>query len=107
MEAFDRYVRIVAVIRANFRNDGQVTSALTAEAARLGLTPDDLASHIAWDPGALELSRALSEILDAPLVYSAVSRLLIDPNRDPESPSAVARIEVGKISDATAPKPLK
>ncbi len=55
----------------------------------LGLTPIELASHIAWDPGALELSFALSELLDAPLVHSTVSRLLIDANRAPDAPGAI------------------
>ena len=38
----DRYVRLVAVIRANFSSDEEVTAALAAEAARLGLTPDEM-----------------------------------------------------------------
>jgi len=51
----------------------------------LGLSEEDLASHIAWDPGALPVSRMLSEQLDAPLVWADVSRLVIDCNRDPEA----------------------
>lgn len=47
----------------------------------LGLTEAELSSHIAWDPGALAVSKQLSEMLDAPLVYSTVSRLVIDCNR--------------------------
>lgn len=56
----------------------------------LGLGAAALESHIAWDPGALELSRRLSSSLDAVLVYQRYSRLVYDCNRPPEAPSAVA-----------------
>ncbi|NVK35224.1 MAG: N-formylglutamate amidohydrolase [Rhodobacteraceae bacterium] len=47
----------------------------------LGLSEADRKAHIAWDPGALGVSLVLSKLLDAPLVYSNVSRLVIDCNR--------------------------
>jgi predicted N-formylglutamate amidohydrolase len=53
----------------------------------MGLTADERLSHIAWDPGALEVSRGLSQRLDAPLVASGISRLVIDANRDVDSPA--------------------
>lgn len=40
-----------------------------------------LASHRGWDPGALELARSLARHFDAPLVWSRVTRLLVDLNR--------------------------
>ena len=46
-----------------------------------GLTPHQRLMHIAWDPGALAVAMRLVELLDAPLVYSTVSRLIIDCNR--------------------------
>jgi predicted N-formylglutamate amidohydrolase len=49
----------------------------------LGLSKPDLDRHIAWDPGALGVSRSLSRHLDAPMVAGRVSRLVIDCNRDP------------------------
>lgn len=52
----------------------------------MGLTAEERISHIAWDPGALEVSRRLSALLDAPLVASRISRLVIDANRDTDSP---------------------
>jgi predicted N-formylglutamate amidohydrolase len=52
----------------------------------MGLTETERFSHIAWDPGALAVSRGLSTRLDAPLVASHVSRLVIDANRDVGSP---------------------
>lgn len=47
----------------------------------LGLSAIERLRHIAWDPGALAVSLALVELLDAPLVRSTVSRLVIDCNR--------------------------
>jgi predicted N-formylglutamate amidohydrolase len=55
----------------------------------LGLQPAARDSHAAWDPGALDLARVLSAALDAPLVAGAVSRLVYDCNRPPESPGAM------------------
>lgn len=55
----------------------------------LGLSPAERVSHIAWDPGALAVSLSLSEALDAPVVFSTVSRLLIDTNRASDSPQAI------------------
>lgn len=47
----------------------------------LGLDPQHLTDHIAWDPGAAEVARCLAVELDAPLVLSGYSRLVIDCNR--------------------------
>ena len=44
-----------------------------------------LASHRGWDPGALTLARYLSVRLRAPLLYSDVSRLLVELNRSRHS----------------------
>lgn len=55
----------------------------------LGLSHIERLSHIAWDPGALAVSRALSEALDAPLVQSTVSRIVIDCNRDLDAPDLI------------------
>ncbi|WP_454701044.1 N-formylglutamate amidohydrolase [Agrobacterium burrii] len=55
----------------------------------LGLSPEVLASHAAWDPGALAVARLLSQTMDATLVYQRFSRLVYDCNRPPESPSAM------------------
>jgi predicted N-formylglutamate amidohydrolase len=40
-----------------------------------------LDSHRGWDPGALNLARRLAKVLDAPLIVSETSRLLVDLNR--------------------------
>ena len=55
----------------------------------LGLEPADLQRHIAYDIGAAAVARGLAERLDAPLVLSGYSRLVIDLNRHPGSPTSV------------------
>ncbi len=55
----------------------------------LGLTPHQRLMHIAWDPGALAVALELSDALDAPLVASTVSRLVIDCNRRHDAPDLI------------------
>lgn len=55
----------------------------------MGLTAAERLSHIAWDPGALAVSMGLSSLLDAPLVASRISRLVIDANRADDSPGLI------------------
>ena len=62
----------------------------------LGLDPESLIAHIAWDPGAVEVARQLSEQLDAPLLEATYSRLLIDCNRPLD-----ARDLIPEISETT------
>jgi predicted N-formylglutamate amidohydrolase len=61
----------------------------------LGLTPEHLSEHIAWDIGAGGIARNLSAILDAPAVLGAHSRLVIDTNRDLDSPTLIAEVSDG------------
>jgi predicted N-formylglutamate amidohydrolase len=56
---------------------------IPARFGNLGLAETELQRHIAWDPGALGVARVLARELESPLVSCAVSRLLIDCNRDP------------------------
>lgn len=61
----------------------------------LGVAPEHRLSHAAWDPGAFEVSRALSQKLNAPFVAARVSRLVYDCNRPPSAPDAMpAKSEV-------------
>ena len=62
---------------------------IPAEYNDLGLTPHDLTRHIAWDPGAAEVTRRLSDALDAPAYLGTSSRLLIDLNRPIEASSSI------------------
>lgn len=55
----------------------------------LGLDAETLQSHIAWDPGAAELARQMSDLLDAPLFLQRFSRLVYDCNRPLDTESAV------------------
>ncbi|RMD90385.1 MAG: N-formylglutamate amidohydrolase [Alphaproteobacteria bacterium] len=66
----------------------------------LGLSAADMARHIAWDVGALGVARALAGLLDAPLVFSRFSRLVIDPNRGEDDPTLVMRLYDGSIIPA-------
>ena len=64
----------------------------------LGLTADQAQAHIAWDPGALGLSRGLSQHLNATLIHATVSRLIYDCNRAPDLPGAMpAKSEIHDI----------
>lgn len=64
----------------------------------LGLSAAQRQAHIAWDPGALVLSRGLADRLDAVLVHAPVSRLVYDCNRAPDMPGAMpARSEVHDV----------
>ncbi|WP_421761029.1 N-formylglutamate amidohydrolase [Devosia sp.] len=55
----------------------------------LGLTSHQRLMHIAWDPGALAVALRLVDLLDAPLVASTVSRLVIDCNREESAPDLI------------------
>lgn len=63
----------------------------------LGLTPADLTAHIAWDIGAADVARHLSERFDAPLVLSGYSRLVIDMNRPHHVPTLIPEVTGGVI----------
>lgn len=58
----------------------------------LGLGPDDLARHIGWDIGAAAVTRRLALALDATAILARTSRLVIDPNRDPDDPTSIPEI---------------
>lgn len=55
----------------------------------LGLRPEELERHIAWDPGGLAVAADLAERLDGDLVIQNYSRLAIDCNREPGLPDAI------------------
>ncbi|MEM7269636.1 MAG: N-formylglutamate amidohydrolase [Pseudomonadota bacterium] len=63
----------------------------------LGLPAEDMARHIAWDPGALGVAAALAKALNAPLIHSNFSRLVIDPNRAADDPTLVRKIYDGSV----------
>lgn len=63
----------------------------------LGLGEAERRDHIAWDPGALPVSRALAARLAAPVFGGTVSRLVLDVNRPEDSPTLIP-----ETSDRTA-----
>lgn len=60
-----------------------------AEYGTLGLPEEDLSKHIAWDPGAAGVAGFMSEMLDATLIESCISRLVIDCNRPLDAPDLI------------------
>ncbi|WP_424969973.1 N-formylglutamate amidohydrolase [Dinoroseobacter sp. S76] len=69
----------------------------TVAGGNLGLPPEDMARHIAFDPGAEGVTRALAAELAAPAVISTFSRLVIDPNRSEDDPTLLMRLYDGSI----------
>lgn len=66
----------------------------------LGISDEDMARHIAFDPGAAGVSIALGELLGAPVVTSDFSRLVIDPNRGEDDPTLLMKLYDGTIVPA-------
>lgn len=61
----------------------------------LGISQQQMNSHIALDLGAADVARYLSSLLDAPLILSNYSRLVIDCNRQPESNGSIVHSNDG------------
>jgi predicted N-formylglutamate amidohydrolase len=78
------------------------SNAIPPNYGTLGLTPEALSRHIAYDIGAAEVTRALAAHLGAPAVLSTYSRLLIDPNRGLDDPTLVMRYSDGAIVPGNA-----
>jgi len=61
----------------------------------LGLPPEELERHIGWDIGAAGVAERLAIRLDAPLVESRFSRLVIDANRHLSSGGLIPPVSDG------------
>ena len=68
----------------------------------LGLTPEDLGRHIAYDIGAAGVAEHLATALGAPALLTRFSRLLIDPNRGRDDPTLVMQISDGRVVPGNA-----
>jgi len=68
-----------------------------AELGNLGLPLAELERHIGWDIGAAGVTRELSEILGVQAVYSSVSRLVIDCNRQLDSVGLIPVVSDGTV----------
>ncbi len=66
----------------------------------LGLAAGDMARHIAYDVGAAGVARALGRALEAPVILSNFSRLVIDPNRGEDDPTLVMKLYDGTVIPA-------
>ncbi len=61
----------------------------------LGIDPALLNKHIAIDIGAAAVSEGLAADLDAAAILASVSRLVIDLNREPDSPGLIPLVSDG------------
>jgi predicted N-formylglutamate amidohydrolase len=68
----------------------------------LGLTPEDLNRHIAYDIGAAAVAERLAQTLGVPALLTRFSRLLIDPNRGVDDPTLVMQLSDGRIVPGNA-----
>lgn len=69
--------------------------AIPATLGSLGLSAADLDRHIACDIGVRGLGEALAHRLEASFIHQRYSRLVIDCNRVPTTPEAIAEIADG------------
>ena len=68
----------------------------------LGLDPKDMQRHIAYDIGSLGVGLRLGELMNAPVIASNFSRLVIDPNRGLNDPTLIMRLYDGTLIPANA-----
>jgi predicted N-formylglutamate amidohydrolase len=73
------------------------SAALPPGMARLGLTPERFQTHIAYDIGAAQVTRALAGRFGASAILGIWSRLLIDLNRGVDDPTLVMQLSDGSI----------
>jgi predicted N-formylglutamate amidohydrolase len=72
------------------------------EFGMLGLPEAELSRHIAWDPGALPVARRMADALDATLVETRISRLVIDCNRPLDAPNLICETSEGTFIPGNA-----
>jgi predicted N-formylglutamate amidohydrolase len=66
----------------------------------LGLPPEEMQRHIAYDIGARGVTLELARLMRAPALATCFSRLVIDPNRGEDDPTLVMRLYDGTIIPA-------
>ncbi len=66
----------------------------------LGLPEEDMARHIAFDPGGAGVAKALADALGGCAILSNFSRLVIDPNRGEDDPTLLMRLYDGSVIPA-------
>lgn len=78
------------------------SNALPSGYGTLGLPPQQLERHIAYDIGAGPVAQRIASVLGAPAVMTRYSRLLIDPNRGVDDPTLVMRLSDGAVIPGNA-----
>ena len=73
----------------------------------LGVGEADLKRHIAWDIGIEGVARRLTKLLDAHLIMQIYSRLVIDCNRPPGSPTSIAPLSEDVVIPGNENVPLE
>ena len=68
----------------------------------LGLAPEDLSRHIAYDIGTAGVTEHLARVLGAPALLTRFSRLLIDPNRGLDDPTLIMQLSDGRVVPGNA-----
>ncbi|MGI9404398.1 MAG: N-formylglutamate amidohydrolase [Hyphomicrobium sp.] len=63
----------------------------------LGLPAEEFQRHIAYDIGAFEVAKRLSNALGAPAIGARFCRLLVDVNRGLDDPTLIMRISDGAV----------
>lgn len=71
--------------------------AVPAALRGLGVPPEELDRHIGWDVGAAAVTEGLARRLGARAVLSVYSRLVVDCNRWPDSPTLMPAISDGTM----------
>lgn len=66
------------------------SNVIPPELGSLGLTDEELTEHIAWDIGTDALTRALRDTMGGRAYFGAVSRLVVDVNRELDHPGLIA-----------------
>ena len=69
----------------------------TVNNGSLGISDADMNRHIAYDVGAAGVAVELGNLLDAPVICSNFSRLVIDPNRGEDDPTLLMKLYDGTI----------
>ena len=72
-------------------------NAVPPEIGDLGLPPEEMGRHIAYDVGARGVAETIADALDAPMIATVWSRLVIDPNRGEDDPTLLMRLYDGTV----------
>jgi len=72
-------------------------NAIPAAYGSLGLNANEIERHIAYDIGALAVTKGIAQALGVPAISTRFSRLLIDVNRGLDDPTLIMRISDGAI----------